>query len=169
MERSIKPRLHDTTGCGCIVYTNIHNRNAAIASLRKARRKFEKKLACINRKNDSRTFYRTSYRYVRSKSRTKDRPIIGPLKDDRGYIVTDDGQMADILNNFFSSVFTKENKDMPEVTMRFNGGEERSLRNITITPDMVKLKISKLKQDKAPAGDDGITPKFLKKSGGRNS
>jgi len=84
-------------------------RNAAIASLRKARRKFEKKLAC-NIKNDSKTFYR----YVRSKSRTKD--IIGPLKDDRGNIVTDDGQMADILNNFFSSVFTKENKDMPEVT-----------------------------------------------------
>ena len=50
---------------------------------------------------------------------------------------------------------------MPEVTMRFNGGKERSLRNIIITPDMVKLKISKLKQDKAP-GDDGITPKFLK-------
>ena len=65
--------------------------------------------------------------------------------------------MADILNNFFSSVFTKENKDMPEVTMRFSGGEERSLRNIIITPDMVKLKISELKQDKAP-GDDRITP-----------
>jgi len=45
--------------------------------------------------------------------------------------------------------------------MRFSGGEERSLRNIIITPDIVKLQISKLKQDKAP-GDDGITPKFLK-------
>ena len=46
--------------------------------------------------------------------------------------------------------------------MRFNGGEERSLRNIIITPDMAKLKISKLrlKQDNAP--DDGITPKFFK-------
>jgi len=132
-------------------------RNAAIASRRKARRKFEKKLGC-NRKNDSKTFYR----YVRSKSRTKD--IIGPLKDDRGNIVTNDGQMADILNNFFSSVLTKENKDMLEVTMRCNGGDERSLRDIIITPDMVKLKISKLKQelqDKTP-GDDGITPKFLK-------
>jgi len=41
-------------------------RNAAIASLRKAHRKFEKKLAC-NIKNDSKTFYR----YVRSKSRTR--------------------------------------------------------------------------------------------------
>ena len=51
-----------------------------------------------------------------------------------------------------------------EVTMRCNGGDERSLRDIIITPDMVKLKISKLKQelqDKTP-GDDGITPKFLK-------
>jgi len=44
--------------------------------------------------------------------------------------------MADILNNFFSSVFTKENENMPEVIMRFNGGEERSLRNIIITPDV---------------------------------
>ena len=113
-----------------------------------------KKLVC-NIKNDSKTFCR----YVRSKSRTKD--IIGPLKDDIGNIVTNDGQMADILNNFFSSVFTKENEDMPEVTMRFNGGDERSLRDIIIAPDMVKLKISKLKQDKAP-GDDWITPKYLK-------
>jgi len=79
------------------------------------------------------------YRYVRSKSRTTD--IIGPLKDDRGNTVTDHGQMADILNNFFSSVFTKEKEDMPEVTVRFNGGDERSLRDIIITPDMVKLKI----------------------------
>ena len=39
-----------------------------------------------------------------------------------------------------------------------------------ITPDMVKLKISKLKQDKAP-GDDGITDntKIFERSGGRNS
>ena len=131
-------------------------RNAAIASLRKACRKYEKKLAS-NIKNDSKTFYR----YVRSKSRTKD--IIGPLKDDRGNIVTNDGHMADILNNFFS-VFRKEIEDMTEVTMKFNGRDERSLRDIIITPDMVKLKISKLKQelqDKTP-GDDGITPKFLK-------
>jgi len=78
-------------------------RNPAIASLRKARRKFEKKLAS-NIKNDSKTFYR----YVRIKSRTKD--IITPLKDDRGNIVTDDGHMADILNNFFFLVFTKETK-----------------------------------------------------------
>ena len=37
--------------------------------------------------------------------------------------------------------------------MRFNDSDERSLRDIIITPDMVKLKIGKLKQDKAP-GDD---------------
>jgi len=42
---------------------------------------------------------------------------------------------------------------MLEVTMRFNGGDERSSRDIIITADMVKLKIGKLKQDKAP-GDD---------------
>ena len=47
-------------------------------------------------------------------------------------------------------MFTKENKDMPEVTMRFNGDDERSLRDIIITPGMVKLKIGKLKEDKAP-------------------
>ena len=44
--------------------------------------------------------------------------------------------------------------------MRFNGGDERSLKDIIITSNMVKLKISKLKQDKAP-GDDRITPEFL--------
>jgi len=50
---------------------------------------------------------------------------------------------------------------MPEVTIRSNGSDERSLRDIIITPDMVKLKIGKLKQDKAP-GDNDIIPKFFK-------
>ena len=58
-------------------------------------------------------------------------------------------------------MFTKKNEDMPEVTTIFNGGDERSSRDIVITPDMVKLKTGKLKQNKAP-DDDGITPKFLK-------
>jgi len=55
-------------------------------------------------------------------------------------------------------MFTKKNEDMPEVTTIFNGGDERSSRDIVITPDMVKLKTGKLKRDKAP-GDDEITPK----------
>lgn len=129
-------------------------RNSAITSLRKARKKFEQKLA-VNAKRDPKSFYR----YVRSKTKTKD--IIGPLKDGNGDIVTDDSQMAHILNKFFASVFTKELVEMPEVTMRFDGDEGGLLDDMYITQDMIKSKILKLQDGKAP-GDDGIIPVFLK-------
>jgi len=51
------------------------SRNAATATLRKARRKFEKNLASNIRK-DSKSFFG----YVRSKSKTKD--VIGRLKNE---------------------------------------------------------------------------------------
>jgi len=69
--------------------------------------------------------------------------------------------MSNILNQFFSSVFTKENSEAPEVAMRAVDDEDQGVYDITITRDMVKSRINKLKEGKAP-GDDGLTPVFLK-------
>ena len=113
-------------------------------------------------KNDNKSFYR----YVRSKSNTKD--VVGPLKEVEGRIITDDLTMSTILNQFFSSTFTKENSEAPEMARRAVDGEDQGMYDITITLDMVKSMTDKLKKGKAP-GDDGLTPKFLKKCRRGNS
>ncbi len=63
---------------------------------------FEEKLA-DNIKTDSKSFYA----YVRSKQRCKEK--VGPLKNDTGKWISDSRARADIINNYFSSVFTVEN------------------------------------------------------------
>ena len=56
------------------------------------------------------------YTYVNSKSKTKDR--IGPLRQDNN-LMTEPKQQADLLNNYFSSVFTNERLDyIPEPNNR---------------------------------------------------
>ena len=77
--------------------------------LRKARNIFEQKLAADVRNNP-----KSFYRYVRTKTKSKDR--VGPLKDSAGNLIEDNNRMCDTLNNFFVSVFTQENTDtVPEV------------------------------------------------------
>ena len=110
-----------------------------------------------NIKNDNKSFYR----YVRSKSKTKD--VVGPLKDVDGRIITDDLMMSNVSNQFFSSVFTNENSEAPEVAMRAVDDQDQGVYGITITCDTVKYRINKLKEGKAP-GDDGLAPIFLKMS-----
>ena len=72
--------------------------------LRKARNIFEQKLAADVRNNP-----KSFYRYVRTKTKSKDR--VGPLKDSAGNLIEDNNRMCDTLNNFFVSVFTQENTD----------------------------------------------------------
>ena len=69
-------------------------------SVRKAKKKFERNLAKDARKNP-----KAFYKYLKSK--TSNRQSVGPLKDNEA-IVTDDQKQAEILNTFFTSVFTKE-------------------------------------------------------------
>jgi hypothetical protein len=68
--------------------------------IRNAKRNFEKRLACQNGGN-SRPFYA----YI--KQRTKTRPSIGPLKNANKETVSEDQGMAELLNNFLSSVFMR--------------------------------------------------------------
>ena len=61
-----------------------------------------KKLAC-NVKNDSKSFYE----YVRSKQNVQDK--VGSLERSAGNIISQGCLMAEDLNGYFSSVFTREN------------------------------------------------------------
>ena len=86
-----------------------------------------------NIKNDSKSFYA----YERSKQKVRDK--VGPLENNSENIISDGFQMAEVLNEYFSSVFTTE--------------------NINSLP--VPYKINNMKDNKSP-GVDGIPPKLLK-------
>ena len=66
------------------------------------KRKFERKLSKSQKGPKDKQF--TSY--IRSK--TKGRTSVGPLIDDHGNKVSEDKDVAEALNQFFSSVFTIE-------------------------------------------------------------
>ena len=71
----------------------------ATTEIRKYKRTFEKKLAG-NIKNYSKSFYA----YVRSKQKVRDK--VGPLENNSENIILDGFQVAEVLNEYFSSVFT---------------------------------------------------------------
>jgi hypothetical protein len=76
--------------------------------IRNVKRKLEKDLVCGPDKNN-----RNFARYVKTK--TKSRTTVGPLitKDKR--VLTEEKDMAEELNKFFSSVFTREDlANIPE-------------------------------------------------------
>jgi Reverse transcriptase (RNA-dependent DNA polymerase) len=123
--------------------------------IRSAKRNFERGIAkgCGSHQANKKRFFA----YVKQK--TKSRPGVGPLKDTRGKIIQDNGEMAELLNRYFSSVFTREdvaNVPDPEPT-----GCREELKDVKITAKDVKAKIKKLRADGA-AGPDGMGPQLLK-------
>jgi len=77
--------------------------------IRNAKRDLENKLAERTDGNK-----KPLYTYVKKK--TKSRTTVGPLLDDNKKTLTDDKEMAEELNRFFSSVFTREGSgEVPDV------------------------------------------------------
>ena len=118
-----------------------------------AKRKFEKSWAKGAKKNP-----KAFYSYLKKK--TANKVSVGPLMDGDS-LVTDDSEMAELLNNFFCSVFTRENlQDMPEPKQIFTGDEP--LTETRFETDEVKKKLVKLKPSAAP-GPDGVWTRILHK------
>ena len=128
--------------------------NAATTEIRQSKRSYEQKLAC-NIKNDSKSFYA----YVRSKQNVQDK--VGPLEDSAGNIISQGYLMAEDLNGYFSSVFTKEDiTSLPVADAKFQGAKSDYLGPLVVTPELVAKKIKAMKDNKSP-GVDGIPPKLL--------
>ena len=129
--------------------------NLATTEIRTYKRTFEQKLAG-NIKNDSKSFYA----YVRSKQKVRYK--VGPLENNSGNIISDRFQMAYVLNECFSSVFTTEDiSSLPVPFTKFEGNKSEHLGQLFVTPEMIEKKIKKMKDNKSP-GVDGIPPKLLK-------
>ena len=137
--------------------------NKSTKEVRKAKKKFERKLA-KNIKSDPKAFYK----YARSKMKVKDR--VGPLEDENGEVITDDKKSAELLNRFFSSVFTREVlENLPEPASMFTGTPQEELNNIAMSPDIIMKKLVSLKPDKAPGIDNMyIVPSCVKRSSSGN-
>ncbi len=64
-------------------------------------------------------------------------------------------EMSNLLNDYFLSVFTRENQDT------IAGEDDEKLRDVIITRQVVQKEIEKLNKNKSP-GPDEIYPRVLK-------
>ena len=79
------------------------------------------------------------------------------MKDNCGNNVTDDRSKADILNNFFSSVFTKETGELPP----FDVQVDNDICDVIINVQKVRELLKSVNTSKS-TGPDEIHPRFLK-------
>ena len=69
--------------------------------------------------------------------------------------------MAEELNAFFASSFTRENtENITSSSVKFKGDSEEKLTDINITPELVRKHLLKLKRNKSP-GPDNISSSLL--------
>ena len=126
------------------------NKKAA-REVRSAKLSYEKKLV-DNVKLDAKSFYA----YVRSKC--KSRPGIGVLIRDDGERVESPEGVAVAFNDYFSSVFSREDlASIPEVDGGPAGG---GLFDMVISREKARDMLSKLRADKA-SGVDELSPRLL--------
>ena len=70
--------------------------------------------------------------------------------------------MAEILNEYFSSVFiTEDIISLPVPFIKFESNKSEHLGQLFVTPEMIAKKTRKMKDNKSP-GVDGIPPKLFK-------
>ena len=85
----------------------------------------------------------------------------GPLKCNNGAVISNNKEMAESLNEYFSTVFTLEDINALPATEQLLEEGKTCLEQLVVTPGMIEAKIKGLKNSKSP-GADGISPRLLK-------
>ena len=93
------------------------------------------------------------------KKKTANKVSVGHLKDSDDSLITDDEKMANLLNTFFCSVFTRERVERPENEHLFMG--EGELEYMEFQAGKVKKKLKELKPSAAP-GPERVWPECYK-------
>jgi hypothetical protein len=131
------------------------SRTTTKSAIKKAKTEFEEKLAA-NIKEDSKSFFA----YTREKQRT--RTTVGPLARNDGTIVETDAEGANLLNDYFTSVFTEEDTtNLPTPPQFFTENDDEALTTVTFTIENIVKRMEGLKENKS-CGPDNIHPKVLK-------
>ena len=118
--------------------------------IRNSKNRLERDIA-----KDAKTNPKRYFSYLNSGKKVKTK--VGPLINAQKEYVIDPKQQANILNDFYSSVFTRS---VDEVPVKEKMCEEE-LSDIEITAERVKSVIDGLKENTAP-GPDGIPTKLTK-------
>lgn len=128
-------------------------RNKAAKAVHFSKKKHGKLIA-ENAKSSPKAFWS----YVREQ--TKTRSGMGDLKTEQGDCVTDDKEKADLMNNFFASVFTDEDKsNIPDFEQRVN--DDDCIDSVNIQSDFILKQLKALNVSKS-CGPDDFHPMFLK-------
>ena len=127
-------------------------RNKVKSITRKLTKAFEKNLAKKIKENP-----KAYWKYINSKRKCKIN--INSLLSPDGIITEDDTEKVDILNTFFTSVFTKEDlNDIPDFNDNYNG---HCIINIQFSEKDIEEILKTLKVTKSP-GPDNIHPRIPK-------
>jgi len=87
---------------------------------------------------------------------------VGPLLANTGQPVDTPQELAEEFNEYFSSVFTKEDTaNVPTAKPIFTGSEAETLTTLDINDDMIRKKLSLLRSDKSP-GNDALSSRLLR-------
>ena len=86
---------------------------------------------------------------------------IAPLYDALGNLVISDEERANLLNEYFNSVFTKDDGSLPNFPKRIPDSAT-GICDVFITPTIISNLIQKLRTNSA-AGPDGLPPIFFSK------
>ena len=117
--------------------------------INKAKLNFERILAKNSKKNP-----KAFFSYLGGKK--SNRAPVGPLKNANGETIINSADQADILNDYFASVFVEESNPPA-----FEPNQEIPImEKIEILPSTVYEKLKSLKRNSAP-GPDGITTNIL--------
>ena len=120
--------------------------------IRKAKNRYEKKISCETKNK------RIFNSYLKSKLSCKS--SIGPLKNKEGNITNDESNMAEILNEYFSSVFT--NEDLTNIPEPDKTNCNAHVFSTGIDDKKIKDAIKKMKPSNS-TGPDGISVNLLQK------
>ncbi|GAB0187312.1 mitochondrial enolase superfamily member 1 [Grus japonensis] len=118
---------------------------AARDQIRKAKALIEISLA-----RDVKDNKKSFYRYVSDKRRTREK--VGPLQNETGDLVTQDMEKAEVLNDFFASVFT--GKCLSHTAQVTEGRDWENAEPPTVGEDQVREYLRNLKVHKSMGPDE---------------
>ncbi|WAR24441.1 hypothetical protein MAR_038110, partial [Mya arenaria] len=106
-------------------------RNSTTKAIRFSKRKYQKGVA-----ESSKTSQKSFWSFVKGETNT--RSGIGDLRDKNGNIATEIKDKANILNDFFASVFTREdNSEIPNFEDKLE--KENFISDIIVSPQLVTI------------------------------